>query len=181
MAEADEGEGEQQLTRSTFRLPAFLAHLASPLALVDPDVDDAVLRPLWADGTWTGTLVWDSAVHCCELLLETSAWRRRLRGDALHGRAPASVLELGCGLGLPGLVCHALGAAPVLLTDRPAVSQLVGEGLALNGIQPAAARAVDFEWSDHAAAALKDEHLDGRSPDVIIACDCIFQRARPYT
>ena len=52
-------------------------------------------------------------------MLASAEWRARLRG--------ASCLELGCGLGLPGLVCHLLGAAPVLLTDRRDVAALVAE------------------------------------------------------
>ena len=38
------------------RLPAFMAHLATPMSLVEPDADDALLHPIWQDGTWTGTL-----------------------------------------------------------------------------------------------------------------------------
>lgn len=156
-----------------FRLPAFMAHLANPLGWLDPSSDDDVLRPLWSDGTWTGTLVWDSAVHACELILSCKEWRDRLSADAGR-RTPASVLELGCGLGLPGLVCHALGAAPVLLTDRKEVASLVGEGLTANNVAPSHARALEFAWSDESAAELRRTHLDGRSPDVLIACDCIF-------
>ena len=54
--------------------------------------------------------MWDSAVHVVEWMLCDAAWRRRVRG--------ASVLELGCGLALPGLVAHLLGARVALLTDR---------------------------------------------------------------
>ena len=54
--------------------------------------------------------MWDSAVHVVEWMLCDAAWRRRVRG--------ASVLELGCGVALPGLVAHLLGARVALLTDR---------------------------------------------------------------
>ena len=81
----------------SLKLPAFMAHLASPMGLVDPEADEATISPLFRDGTWTGTLIWDSAVHVCELML-SAAWRGRMRGT--------SVLELGCGLGLPGWCAH---------------------------------------------------------------------------
>ena len=45
-----------------------------------------------------------------EFMLSDETWRRRVRG--------ACVLELGCGLALPGLVAHLLGARTALLTDR---------------------------------------------------------------
>ena len=75
---------------------------------------------------------------------------------------------------MPGLVSHALGASPVLLTDRPMVAQLVDDGLAANRLPAADVRALDFEWNAEAAHALKAEHLGGKAPDVILACDCIF-------
>ena len=148
------------------QLPCFMAHLASPHGLMDPGIDEAALGPLWADGTWTGTLVWDSAVHVCELLLSAPE-AARVRGK--------TVLELGCGLGLPGLVCHALGASQVLLTDRLMVTSLVGEGLMLNSVPLSQARAIELEWSDEAAYSIKQEHLESEAPDLLIACDCIFQ------
>lgn len=148
-----------------FTVPAFMAHLATPMSLVEPESDDAVLSPLWSDGTWTGSLIWDSAVYASDMLL-TDAWANRLRGKSL--------LELGCGLGLPGLVGHAMGASPVLLTDRRVVVELVQDGLTANGHPQSEIRAVELAWSDEAAASFKAEHLEGKAPDCIIACDCIF-------
>ena len=148
------------------QLPAFMAHLANPLALIEPELDESILSPLWSDGTWTGTIMWDSAVHTAEMLLADEAWASRLRG--------ASVCELGCGLGLPALVAHLLGASNVVLTDREMVVRLVGDGLECNGRALEGCRAVVFPWSDDAAAALREQHFAAAAPDVIIACDCIF-------
>ena len=148
-------------------LPAFMAHLATPMGLVDPEHDDAIMSPLWDDGSWTGTLMWDSAVHATERLLTTGYWRERLS-------AGASVVELGCGLALPGFACHALGASPVLLTDRSMVTDLCGEAIVHNQLPSASIRAVELDWSAEGAKALCSQHLDGKKPDVIIACDCVF-------
>lgn len=149
------------------QLPAFMAHLATPLGLVDPEHDDTIMTPLWEDGSWTGTLMWDSAVHATERLLATDYWRQRLSSGA-------SVVELGCGLALPGFACHALGASPVLLTDRAMVTSLCGEAIARNALPAAAIRAVELDWSAEGAKALREQHLSGAAPDVIIACDCVF-------
>ena len=168
--------------RLTLRLPAFMAHLATPLGLVDPSHDDEAIGPLWDDGTWTGTLMWDSAVHATELLLASADWRQRLAGTSGGGggspgvrpRRPASVVELGCGLGLPGLTCHLLGASPVILTDRGMVADLCRDAVALHPDVLSGVRAVPLEWSAEGAAAFRHEHLGGAPPDVVLACDCIF-------
>lgn len=147
----------------TLEMFAYLSHLVNPDTLWDPEADSSL--PIYEGGTWTGTLLWDSAVHATEWLLASTATRDRLRGK--------SALELGCGLGLPGLACHALGASPVLLTDRPPIAALVAEGLEHAGLADGGVRAYSFEWDDAGAAAVLAE-FGGRPPDFILACDCIF-------
>lgn len=95
------------------------------------------LSSIWADGTWSGTLFWDSALYLSHMLLSPSSahggrWRRRIQQGG-------AVLELGCGLGLPGCVTHLLGAPAVILTDRPCIVQLVREAIGMDqGLQAAA-------------------------------------------
>lgn len=149
----------------SLKVPAFMAHLASPLGLVEPEADEAAISPLFSDGTWTGTLVWDSAVHVCELMLRSDEWRRRVRG--------ARVLELGCGLGLPGWCAHLMGARSVLLTDRGAIAELVEDARAAQG-SPSSVAVAEFCWSADGAASLLATELGGERPGLIIACDCIF-------
>jgi len=172
----------RDIAEITLRLPdgearvlpmfAYTAHLVPPDTLWDPEAGDGVEGDIYEHGTWTGTLLWDSAVHTAEWLLASAEWAAWLPGK--------SVLELGSGLGLPGLVCHALGASPVLLTDRPAIADLVEEGLKHNGLSASAAaatagvRTCSFEWDEEGAAHVLAEQLGGRKPDVIIAADCIF-------
>ena len=145
----------------TLRMFAYVAHLVNPDTLWDPESVEEL--PIYQGGTWTGSLLWDSAVHTAQMLLASS---RRLTGK--------SVLELGSGLGLPGLVCHALGASPVLLTDRPQIAELVSDGLAHAGLTPAdGVRSYSFEWDEAGAAAVLAE-FGGRPPDLLLACDCIF-------
>ena len=49
-ARVDGGEGDGERQWRSLRLPAFMAHLASPLALFEPEVDEATITPLYADG-----------------------------------------------------------------------------------------------------------------------------------
>ena len=149
------------------RLPAYLAHLASPLALFEPEIDEAVMVPLYQDGTWTGSLVWDSAIHVSEILLRSASWHQRLQG--------ASVVELGSGLGLPGWCAHLIGAGRVLLTDREEIAHLCEAARVWNQVSESDVAAVSFPWSDEGARTLLSHpHLRGEPPDVLLACDCIF-------
>ena len=69
---------------------------------------------------WPGGALWDSGVLLARLFADPqlspvsrTAWRS------------TTVLEIGTGTGLTGLVCAALGARQVLLTDLPAVVEKV--------------------------------------------------------
>ena len=79
----------------------------------------ATLR--WAESPAQQARAWECALRLC-WYLDVEWGRERLQG--------LRVLELGCGLGLPGLVSAKHGAASVLLTDIP------------SGIEPAQ-KAVD--------------------------------------
>jgi predicted nicotinamide N-methyase len=149
------------------RLPAYAAHLVDGSQMWDPEASGTPAEAtFWSDGTWSGSLVWDSAVHVVEFMLSDAMWRRRVRG--------ACVLELGCGLALPGLVAHLLGARAVLLTDRRVIADMVGEAVAINSLPAETVRAFELDWAPGAAAPVLATHLGGGAPDVIVSCDCIF-------
>ena len=149
------------------RLPAYAAHLVDGSQLWDPEASGTPAEAaFWSDGTWSGSLVWDSAVHVVEFMLSDAAWRRRMHG--------ACVLELGCGLALPGLVAHLLGARTTLLTDRRVITDMVGEAVAINSLPAETVRAFELDWAPGAAAPVLAAHLGGGAPDVIVSCDCIF-------
>ena len=120
-----------------------------------------------------------------ELFLEDGAWLRAFASrPSAPGRAP-TVVELGCGLGLPSLVLAIVlalvhGLPPrAVLTDRAAIARLAAEGVRKNretlaGI--ADVRVEELEWTESASVrALKDRHLDGAGPDVILGCDVVFE------
>lgn len=89
----------------------------------------------------TGWRVWP-----CALLL--AVW---LTGHAVElGLEKLWVLELGCGLGLPGIVCAALGAVHVDVTDcLPRLLRCVRESIAVNQLE-GRCRALMLDW-DHEA------------------------------
>jgi predicted nicotinamide N-methyase len=115
-----------------------------PEALLDERAfEDEEYLPYWAE-------LWPSALAL---------------GEALAAAAPARVLELGCGLGVPSLVA-ALAGADVLATDwsREAVA-LLPDNAARVG---AALRVARLAWSDGAGAL-------GAWP-LVVAADVLYER-----
>jgi predicted nicotinamide N-methyase len=103
-----------------------------------------------------GLLLWESAQALAEALADDK--------ESVAGR---SVLELGAGVGLPGIIARALGASAVRQTDH------ISEALALcranaekNGID-----------GIELALANWDAWTDAGSYDLIIGSDVVYERA----
>jgi predicted nicotinamide N-methyase len=99
-----------------------------------------------------GVVLWPSAIALAHEIGE--------RADALRGR---SVLELGAGTGLPGIVAASLGAT-VVQTDKHELTLSVCKGNGrLNGIE-----SIEYRQADWA-------HWDGRRRyDWIIGADVLY-------
>ena len=81
--------------------------------LLEPDD----LAPLFAGAQWAGTRVWHAAIHGMIYM------EKEYDADLSTG---ASLLELGCGLGVPGMIWHMLGGNAVLSDQESIMSQLHG-------------------------------------------------------
>ena len=122
--------------------------------------DEADARAFFEDGSFTGTLLWDAALRCADHVLCSSEWRARLRG--------ATVVELGCGVGLLGLIAATCGCETAVLTDREKLRGLCEDNASSWRRTLSRARANKdegvpnvffhaFEWTDaNAASALLD-------------------------
>ena len=114
------------------------------------------LGPLGDGRDATARWVWDGAAPMAQFLCEHP---ERVRGK--------TVVELGAGPGLPGIVAARLGAARVVLTDLPGELELLRSNAAKNGVE-ATASAAACAWGDaRAAAAL------GRF-DVVLCSDVLY-------
>jgi len=150
----------------------------SALIVRIPSAGNRQLRclPMYGDEEATldsGTLagqerVWDAAFVLADEMLERHM-------DALKGGA--HVVELGCGLGMPAMVCAALGARSVL-TDVPKVLPFLERGIEANfgrdgtGGGPGSAKAVGLEWDALAAEILMLQ--EGRF-DFVLCSDCVYE------
>ncbi|KAG6537194.1 protein-lysine methyltransferase METTL21D-like [Zingiber officinale] len=112
----------------------------------DGTVDPSTGRAL------TGSWLWDSAVYLAE-------WMAACGGAQLAG---ATVLEVGAGTGLPGLLAASMGAARVVLTDVGQLLEGLRASVAANG-QEARVEVRELRWREAAEAA-----------DVVLMSDVFF-------
>lgn len=120
---------------------------ADPDALVRQGQSAAEPSP----GYWAN--LWPSAVRLSEHLAASSIL------------APgARVLELGCGLGLAGIVAATRGASVTLTDFNPRAVEAAAHNARLNGVEVSAHV---FDWNDEPPASW--------AFDLVIACDIFYE------
>jgi predicted nicotinamide N-methyase len=145
---------QEELVTQEVELPGGALRVLQPRESADlPDdgpVEWAPLVPYWS-------VLWRSGV----------ALARDVGDETLRGKR---VVELGCGLALPGIAAARAGAT-VLATDAdPEAVELVRRNAELNGVELEAAV---VDWT---SAAATDE-LAGRGPfDLVLAADVLYER-----
>jgi predicted nicotinamide N-methyase len=113
----------------------------------DGGVEWAPLVPYWS-------VLWRSGVALAEEVAEAELSGRR-------------VIELGCGLGLPGIAAARAGASVTAVDQEPEAIELLERNAALNGVE-VEARVGD--WNDPVALA-------ARGPfDLVLAADVLYEQ-----
>lgn len=133
---------------------------------LDQRLAEEDIAPLFDGSAWAGTRVWEAAV-----ILTDEAIDRYGHVFSGGGR----VIELGCGLGLPGMACAALGAN-VVLTEVEEVLEILERNVAANfgGARgPGSCKAAALRWEPVAAQALAEDA--GGAFDLVLCCDCVFE------
>jgi len=112
----------------------------------------------------TGVVVWDAAIVLAKYL-------QTVQGQ-LQGR---SVIELGSGTGVVGLSAAALGASPVLLTDLPALIELIQHNISQNSpvLTDGHCTTTPLVWGDKGQGEDALKVTDG-FPCFILVSDCVF-------
>ena len=105
-------------------------------------------------------VLWPSALAVAEHLVRI--------GDRLRDR---TVLELGCGLGLPSLVARRLGARVVATDNHPSARSFIERNLALNGFDPGDVAFRSLDWTERSS--------DLGAFDLVIASDLLYESRQP--
>jgi predicted nicotinamide N-methyase len=125
------------------------------------------LAPLFDGAQWAGTRVWHAAIAAIHYLVSTSTITSSTR-----------ILELGAGLGVPGMVLHSLYKCPVLLTDQESIISQLQQNVQDNftctlDTDNIRIQARPLSWSQDAIALLlKREQEDF---DIVLNCDCVYE------
>ncbi|CBJ30547.1 conserved unknown protein [Ectocarpus siliculosus] len=146
------------------------------------------MAPIFSGACWAGTVVWPAALDLCDYMSE------HLR-QAMVG---ATVVELGCGIGVPGMVARLLGATVVLteqdellsLLDRNLDGNFAGHPRGEGGIRR---EALDWEREADTDGLLASLERSGTAPgeaegepgagvrrrstrlDFVLCADCVFE------
>ncbi|ETV90330.1 hypothetical protein H310_14873 [Aphanomyces invadans] len=124
------------------------------------------LDALFSDA-WTGSRVWNASIFLSNHLVRLHEEGRFLGGS------PASVVELGSGCGLVGLVARDLGAAQVVVTDQAEIVDLLKMNISQNTTATSGrghVRAVEFTWGSPSYETL---WVDNAPFQYILVSDCI--------
>ncbi|KAL7534643.1 hypothetical protein ACHAXR_006009 [Thalassiosira sp. AJA248-18] len=165
-------------------------------------LEEVDLAPLFDGSRWAGTRLWGAAVRCIQYI----AGHLPNSSDASpvdHGiKLPTSgdgrvtMLELGCGLGVPGMIFHLLGGDVVLTDQIEILSQLENNvqknfphtALSSTSSDKASSpqesattqhntiRAMPLSWSrTDINSLLQQMHCSSTGFDIVINCDCVYE------
>jgi hypothetical protein len=143
---------------------------ASRALYLTTKLEEAEIAPLFHGTQWAGTRVWKAAVLALEYLLEHYSSSSRNSDSG----APKSLLELGCGLGVPGMLWHLLHEEKnkVVITDQPALMSQLQENVDNNFAGNDSIQPKPLSWSEEGLSTLLQECGNF---DICLNCDCIYE------
>ncbi|RLN37465.1 hypothetical protein BBO99_00004962 [Phytophthora kernoviae] len=141
------------------------------------------LAPLFSGAAWAGTLLWDAAVHLTRRFL--TDYRAQLSSPTNSLR----VLELGAGIGVPGMAARVAGAKHVVLTEQDDLLRLMYVNLAANAevLRLPSGEEFDTDVENKGAIVARPlswgvqetkeylEKFKAEQVDVVLSCDCIYE------
>ena len=136
------------------------------------------IAPLFDGACWAGTRVWGAAIFAIKYLIENYG---------ASGGKQKTLCELGCGLGVPGMIWHQFGGDVVLTEQEKIMSQLKSNTISnfektcvineqsLNDTKEKTIQCFPLDWSRDAFQELliSTQHHNGF--DIILNCDCVFE------
>lgn len=144
------------------------------------------LAPLFGGCQWAGTRLWGAAVRAIQYLTGhlDGASGLELVSSGSNNNINTTMLELGCGLGVPGMIYHMLGSN-VILTDQEDILTQLEKNVLDNFPSTSTARvdgsqhyirAMPLSWSREGVHSLLEQlHLSTDGFDIVLNCDCVFE------
>lgn len=154
-------------------------------------LEEEDLAPLFGGCQWAGTRLWGAAVRAIQFLAgnlemqESNKFELNKSGDDA-----TTLLELGCGLGVPGMIYHMLGSTVVLTDQEDILVQLernVEDNFPSSVISNKESssdstrtkqyiRAMPLSWSREGVHSLLEQlQLSTAGFDIVLNCDCVFE------
>lgn len=153
------------------------------------------LAPLFDGSRWAGTRLWGAAIRCIQYIAghlpETDASLMDHGIQLPTGDERVTMLELGCGLGVPGMIYHLLGGNVVLTDQADILSQLennVQKNFPNSTITSTSTKeassslvknhtiqALPLSWSRADVNDLLDQSCSISGFDLVINCDCVYE------
>ncbi len=136
-------------------------------------LQEGSIAPLFDGTQWAGTRVWKAAVVGLEYIL-----RQR------QSQKMGALLELGCGLGVPGMIWKQVlnaeegtSSPRVVLTDRDSLVPQLQANVEANFSGESSIEAVALDWSTEGIASLlqNEKEIHNTVFDVCINCDCVYE------
>jgi hypothetical protein len=125
---------------------------------------EEALAPMFHGTQWAGTRVWRAAIVAIQYLEQ----------QQLQLNSETKLLELGCGLGVPGMVLHGMYGCHTVLTDKSDLIPQLRTNLANNFPNDPTIEAHALDWSASGVAEFFETHNYPHF-DVVLNCDCIYE------
>jgi predicted nicotinamide N-methyase len=131
------------------------------------------IAPIFDGTQWAGTRLWRAAIVAIRYL--------ELNRDHLlfHKSGEGkTILELGCGLGVPGMILHAQTGCPTVVTDKDDLLEQLENNIQSNFENKGAniyARSLDWTAGGGGVDALLQSLPMIDQFDVVLNCDCIYE------
>lgn len=145
----------------TLKLPAKQLNVSTLLGEAD-------LAPIFSGAEWAGTRLWHAAIFMISYLHTHYHEAKRI--------PPSSTLiELGCGLGVPGLVAKTFtNIDRVVLTDVDSLLSLTKSNVETN-FEKENITALPLSWSREGIKKIMKSNPGGKGFDFCIVTDCVYE------
>lgn len=137
------------------------------------------LAPLFHGTQWAGTRVWRAAMIAIHYLYER--YQTTPGEENYLNPTSSSLLELGCGLGVPGMILHALlPQLQVILTDEDTLTAQLKKNIKTNfganddDDDDKKIQATSLSWSPDCVSSILQQ-ADGGTFQVCLNCDCVYE------